>query len=585
MSRKRVKELPVRKEFLKQLKTVISTPSVGTTYSDEWWKEKPVSLNRWCTHFIRQPLFPIQLNFGNAMIGKSPFDFSNDYDEGHAFWGKGSGKDMTIAKMVGYTCYKLKCLKNAQKFLRVKYGCSIEDGDSIDIGNMSINARQANNVFFKKFKSVLKRCRNPNTGKNWFVEKGIDLRDGYDLMKSEVDFHDGIVAHSLNSETHTGEGLNLFIAIVDEFGAFPANVAFILLEAIRETVTSRFKEFGSVAVMSYHYYRNDPMHILYETEKKNPRVYSSKESTYRVNMLVDKKDLSKFYLKNPEKAKMTYDCDSSESEGGYVTKKYMLNKMFDSDICENPIKGDLISVDAAFLGNLSFKNWFTGSDGMIYAVHVDLATGKIQDKSGELKQKTNDCAGFTLLHVQKMLPKIDGKLKTDLAKEGIIFEMSDKVPRKGMIIDLSVQMMARRGQEIQLSDVREFIIRLKEEYNFNIVYVTYDGWQSKDSIQILTEQGMEADNLSVDKNNDAYDTWKELMYQQLIKCYPNNIALREAKELIVDEKGRINHPDRSWSRLKNEGIEKGSKDVMDSIAGAVLNAFNKIPVEVDVYFA
>ena len=185
-----------------------------------------------------------------------------------------------------------------------------------------------------------------------------------------------------------------------------------------------------------------------------------------------------------------------------------------------------------------------------------------------------------------MFPKIDDKLMKDLAKEGIIIEkMGEEIQRKGMIIDLSIQLMAKQGSEIQFSDVRKFILRLKEFYDFNIILATYDGWQSLDSIQVLNENGVEAEQLSVDKTNDAYDTWKELMYQQLIKAYPNNIAEREAKELIVTDKGKIDHPEKSWERYKTEKIQKGSKDVMDSIVGAVLTAYNKIPVDSDVFFA
>ena len=585
MPRKIKPQQPIRKEFLSELAAVISTPNEEILYDSEWWKEKPVSIEIFCEDFIREKLFPKQLDFTNAMVGASAFDFSDDYDEGHAFWGKGSGKDRTIAKMVAYVCYKLCCLKNPQRFLREKYGLSIGEGDSIDIANMSVNARQANNVFFKKFKTLLKRCLNPNTGNNWFVEQGVDLRESYDLLKFEVNFHNGVTAHSLNSETNTGEGLNLFIATVDEFGMFPVDDAFELIESLRTTIQSRFKKFGSLAVISFHYYRNDPMQMLYELEKDNPRVYSSKASTYDVNLLVSKKDLGEFYSRNLEKSKMTFECESSASEGGYVTKKYMISKMFTPKF-ENPIKGELISVDTSFLPNLQFKSWFKGSAGLLYTIHVDMATGKIQDKSGNVNKNALDCAGITLLHADKMFPKIDDKLMKDLAKEGIIIEkMGEEIQRKGMIIDLSIQLMAKQGSEIQFSDVRKFILRLKEFYGFNIILATYDGWQSKDSIQILNENGIEAEQLSVDKTNDAYDTWKELMYQQLIKAYPNNIAEREAKELIVTDKGKIDHPEKSWERYKTEKIQKGSKDVMDSIVGAVLTAYNKIPVDSDVFFA
>jgi hypothetical protein len=487
-----------------------------------------------------------------------------------------SGKDRTIAKLALYIVYKLLCLKNPHKYLREKYNASIGDDDNIDIANMSINARQAQNVFFKKFKSLLKKCTNPNTGRNWFAERGVDLRDGYDVQNTEVRFPYNITCHSLNSETNTGEGLNIFWAIIDEFGSFPAQKAFELLDAIQDSVISRFPEVGKVCIMSYKYYENDPMHVLYEKGKNEERIFSSRHSTWDVNIQRPKKDFAAKYRKNPEKSKMTYECLGGSTEGGYVSKKYMLNYMFDPKY-ENPVKGDLLSVDGALLGNLQFKPWFRGSEGRLYAIHFDLGTGNVQKK--------NDCVGFAMSHVDKMYPRFDEKLKKDLFKEGIMVEMtSDEVARKGVVTDLSLQILAGKGGEVQLSDLRKFVVRLKTQLNFNIIFVTYDGWQSKDSIQIMNQQGIYADEFSVDKSNDAYESWKELMYQQLWKCHPQDIANREAKELVINEKGKVDHPEKSWERMITENNDHGSKDLIDAIVASGKKAYESFNLEPDIYF-
>jgi hypothetical protein len=175
-----------------------------------------------------------------------------------------------------------------------------------------------------------------------------------------------------------------------------------------------------------------------------------------------------------------------------------------------------------------------------------------------------------------------------LAAEGIIIEFSEDVnsepmARKGVITDLALQIVAPTGSEIQFSDLREFVLMLKK-LGWNIVFVTFDGWESRDSIQILNQNGIDAYQSSVDRDNKAYDLWKELMYQQLWKCYPQPIANREAKELVIGVNGKIDHPEKSWERFLSEGTDRGSKDVMDSIAGAVQCAYEKIPIEADIYF-
>lgn len=581
MARTLTKAKPVKSVFMDELYNAVVTPASIHAIDSDTWSEKPVDIQTFCEEWLDEGLFPEQENFSKAMLGYEATEFNTDYDEGHAFWGKGSGKDRTISKMQVYLVYKLMCLKNPHEYLRTEYGCSIGDDDAIDIANMSINARQAINVYFKKFKSLLKKCTNPRTGKNWFGEKGVDLRDGYDLQTSEVKFPFNITAHSLNSETNTGEGLNLFFVTIDEFGSFPYEKAFALLDAVRDTITSRFSSVGKVCVISYKYYNNDPMDILYKKEKDNPRVFSSKKATYEVNLLVTKEKLSEQYRRNIEKAKMTYECEGGAEVGGYVSKKYMLSYMF-SPAYENPIKGDLLSIDSSFLNSLQFKEFFRGTEGRMYAVHVDLATGR--------KDVGNDCAGLAVVHVDAMFPKMDEKLKQDLYKEGVVVEFNagtdpdTNVTRKGIVVDLAIQLVAKSGTEIQLSDVRKFVMRLKEQFSFNIGIVSYDGWQSKDSVQIMNQAGIPTENFSVDKNNEAYDTWKELMYQQLVRCYPHPIAQRESKELMITDNGKVDHPVESWDRFLLEGTEKGSKDVIDAIVGASKQAYDRFSIDAGIFF-
>jgi len=591
MARTLTKKQPTRKIFVNGLMDILSAPSDNEQLIDNSdWIEIPVPIDYFCEKYLGEPLFDKQSEFSSAMIdgtkrklaGKPIITtrWNRQYDEGHAFWGKGSGKDRTIAKIVVYIGYKLKCHKNPQKWLREKYGASIGDDDNLDIANISINARQAQNVFFKKLKSFVKKCKNPKTKKNWFEEHGMDLRDGYDILQNEIRFSDSITAHSLNSETYTGEGLNLLIVVIDEYGGFPEKRASDLYDSLRTSVDSRFPGgIGKLMILSYKYHNNDPMDIIYKQGSKEETTFSSKASTWDINPLRKKTDFAKQYKKNPEKAKMTFECEGGDIEGGYVTKKYLLSKGFDPHYV-NPIVGDLLSIKSSHLTSLKFHSDFQPAVGKIYAARFDLATGKRDGK--------RDMAGFALVHPEKMFPVFDPRLKRDLAKEGIVIEFAEgteqnPVARKGILTDLAFQIVAPTGSEIQFSDLREFVLMLKK-LGWNIVYTTYDGWESRDSIQIMNQNGIDAYQSSVDRNNDAYDLWKELMYQQLWKCYPQSIAQREAKELILTDQGKVDHPEKSWQRFLMEGINLGSKDVMDSIVGAVQCAYEKIPIEADIFF-
>ena len=93
---------------------------------------------------------------------------------------------------------------------------------------------------------------------------------------------------------------------------------------------------------------------------------------------------------------------------------------------------------------------------------------------------------------------------------------------------------------------------------FRIDRVTYDGWQSVDSIQILQKAGFKCETLSMDRDTKAYDTLKEKIYAGKVKCYRYEPFLQEMRRLELKEGVKVDHPPHI-----------GSKDVTDAVAGAV----------------
>ena len=103
-------------------------------------------------------------------------------------------------------------------------------------------------------------------------------------------------------------------------------------------------------------------------------------------------------------------------------------------------------------------------------------------------------------------------------------------------------------------------------------------------IQQLNMMGIEAFEQSVDIKEKPYQTVKELCYQGLIRCYEHPILTRELSEINKNEKGKIDHPPKSFLRLEQEGKEDGSKDVSDCLAGATMTAMEKIGIGTGVHF-
>ena len=168
--------------------------------------------------------------------------------------GKGSGKDFISTVACAYVVYKLLCLKDPA----IYYGKPA--GDAIDIINVAVNAQQAKNVFFKGFKSKIERSP-------WFAGK-------YNPKADSIEFDKSITVYSGHSERESHEGLNLFMAVLDEISGFASEVATgneqgktadNIYKAFRGTVDSRFPDLGKVVLLSFPRYQGDFISQRYDS--------------------------------------------------------------------------------------------------------------------------------------------------------------------------------------------------------------------------------------------------------------------------------------------------------------------------------
>ena len=167
--------------------------------------------------------------------------------------GKGSGKDFVSTVACAYVVYKLLCLKDPARYF------GKPSGDAIDIINVAINAEQAKNVFFKGFKTKIEKSP-------WFAGK-------YEAKVNSIDFNKSITVYSGHSERESHEGLNLFMAVLDEISGFATEVgtgneqgktADNIYKAFRGTVDSRFPDLGKVVLLSFPRYNGDFISKRYE---------------------------------------------------------------------------------------------------------------------------------------------------------------------------------------------------------------------------------------------------------------------------------------------------------------------------------
>jgi hypothetical protein len=132
-------------------------------------------------------------------------------------------------------------------------------------------------------------------------------------------------------------------------------------------------------------------------------------------------------------------------------------------------------------------------------------------------------------------------------------EMDNEMKVK-VFFDLTMGLEAPQGGEIKFGEVRQIIYALKDR-GFTIEQVSYDGWQSIDSIQILQSRGITATVLSVDKDTIAHDTLKDCLVDKRADYYYYGLADDEIQGLELLQGKKVDHR------------PKGSKDVVDSMAG------------------
>lgn len=166
---------------------------------------------------------------------------------------------------------------------------------------------------------------------------------------------------------------------------------------------------------------------------------------------------------------------------------------------------------------------------------------------------TNDAAGIAMGFVY------DYTVVVRRNEEGNEFRI--KVPV--IMIDFMLQIRAPEGGEIELAGVRNLIYELRS-YGYRIKKVTFDQFQSADSMQILRNSGIATEQLSADTNPEVYGALKDALYEDRLIMYPYEIAYNEIVRLERNERtGKVDHP------------PQGSKDVSDAIAAVCYHCVNE----------
>jgi len=146
-----------------------------------------------------------------------------------------------------------------------------------------------------------------------------------------------------------------------------------------------------------------------------------------------------------------------------------------------------------------------------------------------------------------------------------------RVPRPEIFVDFVIKIRAPRGDEVYFDEIRNFLGWLRDSLNYKLELISYDQYNSIDSLQLLQKQNFQTRYLSVDRNTRAYMLLKETIVEDRLKCYDYAPVYEELRNLIYDQvKDKVDHP-----QFTNLGY-RGSKDVADALAGMVKNCHDAL---------
>ena len=164
----------------------------------------------------------------------------------------------------------------------------------------------------------------------------------------------------------------------------------------------------------------------------------------------------------------------------------------------------------------------------------------------------NDALGLSVGHVGPA--KIVERTNNDGSKQ--------KVTLPTITIDIALAVKAPKGERVRLEAIREFFLYLRDVMKINLKKITYDGFQSEDSIQLLKSYGFDSERMSLDgpKQDKKYLLLKTYVLEQRIS-FPDYPLLTKELEMLEHNrlKNKVDHP------------KNASKDVADAVCGVVNN--------------
>lgn len=483
----------------------------------------------------------------------------------------GSGKTTIATIGMLYLIYRTMCLRDPQKF----YGLAANS--PIAFACMNLTLELANSGMYTTIVEAMKMSP-------WFQER-VDIRGKYDYS---VQLPKNLQLTCASQTQHT-IGKNILGSILDELNFSNApkgskNSVIDMYNNIRRRLESRFLKQGRI-----------PGFLFMVSSKNNELSFLEQYiDTIRGNKTALIIDKAIYEIKPPEtymgprfsvavgdKTKASRILDDSEDAEMLRSMGYKIihvpieyRTAFEQDI--NEALKDIAGESSVTTNKLipyagkieSTINHNRRSPFMVDEIILDLnSPDEIKDFLDDIRILKND------IHIPRFL-HCDLGLKND--RTGLSMVHSDtqtsveRYTMDGKILslieqhyvqDFSIGIKASAGSEVPIYKIRNFILWLATSLGLHIQLVSFDGYQSSDSLQLLKIAGIDTKLVSVDRTVDPYMNLKACILENRLELYNYPLLTRELYDIEYDP--RLNKVDHTLT---------GSKDIADSLCAALWDA-------------
>ena len=436
-------------------------------------------------------------------------------------WGKSSGKDTVVARIISYLSYVILCMRNPLSYL----GLAVDD--YFDIVNIAPSADHAKHVFFEKIKVLFElEC---------FAQFRPVIQDVKIVFESSPNFR--LMSYHSNNTAYDGH--NILAWVIDEASDFKtiggkdgAREAYRIL---RTSATSRFVNRWLGFVISYPRRMVDFTVDLYEETllPRSDHMWGSRRATWECNPTKRREDFAKEYEADHEDSCRIFECIVNVSTDSFFKDSAIIESAIDTDrmpLAETHeifYNKELEDGSLRSFTGLEFDEWVHSDDA--YYVHGDPSISK---------------DAFSL---------VVGRRSGQRGDDGLI----------PVAIDLIGVWDPNTGTHVDYLNVGDILLELRRRYR--IRRVSFDKQNSENFVQLLQSKAIVADAIGFTKEYQfkIYSLLKRLMVANKLSVVNDDVYLKEARGIIRKGPGKVDHE------------VGGSKDVLDGIAQIAFTINNR----------